>query len=965
MNIWEILGIEYTTDKEAIKRAYRAKLSVTNPEDDQKAFIQLRRAYEEANEQADRGFTFSDSYGFFEDDEDGYEEGYEDEEADEVREFEFEEDDYEEDDYEYDKYYEDEKTDDEILKLKNIPKYWRNRGEASKKDKAREKLSTLYNSYSKRVNPDCWKKLLSDEVFSGVDITGEVFDTLMNFIIEKYYLPKAVWKVIVEHFNIKENREELIVNYSENIIDMMISNASHEDKNAILNESEYGSLRDNYLELLEINPYDKNARAGMMKANSALLEQYIKLLESEPDNIRANIELARCYFYDYQYEEALGILKDLNPAREDLCDFYHIHGMLYFTMKKYELALEIFLKWKNFLEGVAYHTSRVNYINELKKFGYVNYLIGECYLGLRDYEKASEYIEKNIFRNHRDKVRISESRCKLYYEEGKYTLCISTCRSLLEDVEENYVAYVYLAKASFMLKEFDATIFYAQEAKKMCIYLPEPYHILARFYIAERRFDEATDILDEFTKLTIRSDGVIYYEARIKYFEEKFDEALVSINMLLARYNPRTTDFHDYKQLLFLKSECLEKLKRYNDAIQSYERILELYPDDNVVNARIAYVYEKKAKELGNFRENMLAAVKYMRAQMDIAVYTSCVFDMAGYFEAVGQTANAIYSYNKCIEFDEPNYGKKVYGPLMYLYRLTDSIDDAIYCANKKIELEETEREKKDLYKFLGALYESKNDLQSAKETYLEYEAMFGTDVEVSAYKARILYRQGQVAEAIKQLEGLIRNNSYDGQVKVAYLLLCDMYGDIGNLKAAKSIYDFASSKAKGDCEITAALGEAYYRNNKYERARKYYLIAHNQDTQDRFLYLVNLCELYSENTFLYGNLLSQELHKIKFRQEYVKYRRDVIPQIKFTRMINQFDITRNIVQGYKKVPRCPNCPYKDCHKFLFEMGRFNERNGGYDSAMTWFNDLLEVCPDNPYYKKYVEEFQKKHKKGE
>ncbi len=48
MDIWKILDIEATKDEELIKKAYRTKLAVTNPEDDPEGFKKLRQAYEEA-----------------------------------------------------------------------------------------------------------------------------------------------------------------------------------------------------------------------------------------------------------------------------------------------------------------------------------------------------------------------------------------------------------------------------------------------------------------------------------------------------------------------------------------------------------------------------------------------------------------------------------------------------------------------------------------------------------------------------------------------------------------------------------------------------------------------------------------------------------------------------------------------------------------------------------------------------
>ena len=52
--MFHILQIEETKDKNTIKTAYRRLLPTTNPEDDPEGFKQLRQAYEEAMRYADR-----------------------------------------------------------------------------------------------------------------------------------------------------------------------------------------------------------------------------------------------------------------------------------------------------------------------------------------------------------------------------------------------------------------------------------------------------------------------------------------------------------------------------------------------------------------------------------------------------------------------------------------------------------------------------------------------------------------------------------------------------------------------------------------------------------------------------------------------------------------------------------------------------------------------------------------------
>lgn len=67
MNVWSILGIQATSDEREIKRAYARKLKTTRPEDDPRAFQELRDAYQATLQLA----RFANQHGIEPDDDEG------------------------------------------------------------------------------------------------------------------------------------------------------------------------------------------------------------------------------------------------------------------------------------------------------------------------------------------------------------------------------------------------------------------------------------------------------------------------------------------------------------------------------------------------------------------------------------------------------------------------------------------------------------------------------------------------------------------------------------------------------------------------------------------------------------------------------------------------------------------------------------------------------------------------------
>ena len=82
-----------------------------------------------------------------------------------------------------------------------------------------EAISKLYEDYASRINPECWKPLLASDVCMGLDTRPVAEEALMNFLMEHYFLPKNVWRVLDATFEFSHRAEELYEVWPRDFID--------------------------------------------------------------------------------------------------------------------------------------------------------------------------------------------------------------------------------------------------------------------------------------------------------------------------------------------------------------------------------------------------------------------------------------------------------------------------------------------------------------------------------------------------------------------------------------------------------------------------------------------------------------------------------------------------------------------------------------------------------------------------
>ena len=160
---FRVLGIEPTRDAGVIKAAYREKLSVTNPEDDQEGFRRLREAFE-----------LADRYSKTPEDEN--EEQQED-------------------------------TTPSGLWV--------------------AKASEIYSSLSKRCDKKAWEELFAEDAFLSLEEEENCKTKFLVFLMDHFRLPTDIWKLLDERVGITGDTRKLKEQFPGDFVNYIVHKCAH------------------------------------------------------------------------------------------------------------------------------------------------------------------------------------------------------------------------------------------------------------------------------------------------------------------------------------------------------------------------------------------------------------------------------------------------------------------------------------------------------------------------------------------------------------------------------------------------------------------------------------------------------------------------------------------------------------------------------------------------------------------
>lgn len=721
-------------------------------------------------------------------------------------------------------------------------------------------------------------------------------------------------------------------------------------------KGDYEKSRDVYMELLRKHNFDNAIRAGMLRANLALIEKYSKELKEFPSDNDKKIELAWSFYQSYRFAEAVEVLSDFEPSLEKVFEYYNVKGRSYLCLMEYGNALTCFYRWKEAIESLEDDGSE-EVEKKKKRLPYVNFLIADCYIKTNQYDKAEEFLNAALATEH-DEIMLSyEAMCELMYETGRYEECIESCEELLSYSEDNYIAYDYMSKAFFRLNYYKESINACENAIRIYPYAADPYTQEIDIFLNINQIETAKKIIEKYKLFNIPSDQIRLKEAEVLIREEKYEKAY-NILKDLFEVNLGESDLSNLYGVYNGLALCCEKTNKRDMAVICLKKLIEYNPEHMSASGRLGIIYRKQ----GLFKE----ALKCLNKQIKINPNPAFCCERAYVLRRLERYTAAIEDYEYALTMDEENAA--IYSDMAYLYEYTRMYKRALEAFDMAVKYEEDANKRSKLLLNKARVLQRLNNFNDSKAVYEQYIDEFGI-IGNFAYDliydySILLQRMNDIDNAVKLIKDNVGNIDDSERKQILLRQLCKIYGEEGYINLAHETYEMIMSQYPKDHKACKIMGDILKEHKLYDDATEYYLKAISLDFETRENYYSDLVE----NEYCKGFFSRFDKKEIinEGIQKTLKMEKPdniITDRIKIAKV---FRVTKNYAQALRNLEAakrnylCFGCFYSECHELYYEMGLLFEAMKKNDKALECYNKALLIKGHCALYEGKIKGIKKK-----
>jgi tetratricopeptide (TPR) repeat protein len=311
---------------------------------------------------------------------------------------------------------------------------------------------------------------------------------------------------------------------------------------------------------------------------------------------------------------------------------------------------------------------------------------------------------------------------------------------------------------------------------------------LARLYRLKNEHDQAEQVLKSILKGDPENEPAVEQLTQLLMDEGKSNEAVALLEgitahspspLLLDLLGDAYTQAHDlakaeeaYRKAVELDpselshqrglGQTLLAEEKYSEALNVYQKLSDVMPDDSDVYLRIAQIY-RELHQLDKAEQNLVKARQYAPGSLEVMYNEAMLYQAQGRYEdAIRVLSNAVTD----IKGQSPSVPSRrrslaiLYQQLGQLYRDTQNYPAAIYTFEELGHLGDEEDRRARM--MIMDTYRAAKDLPKALQTGKEALAKYPADPAIRTSHALLLGENGQTDEAVKILRAQLHGDAAD-----------------------------------------------------------------------------------------------------------------------------------------------------------------------------------------------------------
>lgn len=675
--------------------------------------------------------------------------------------------------------------------------YANNLEESNKKtplEKWSDKLDALYNDYQKRISLEAWQELLSDEICLALDQRLVVEDAMMQYFMRYYRIPHEIWVFLNERFQLLERVEDLYEKYPKDFIDYIVVNGIH------------------YEDLL---PYTLFTPGKDGKEVDRYIDLYLKARNA-------------------QYEEALPILEEMHTLKES-----HPYGKI----------IEANAEWNhgNPPSMDVYKELYEEYPND----PYITYSMASAYNSNNEFEACEELCQK-LLKDKPGDERIKMLLATTLANQERYKDAIECIHDMMHEAGGDQMWLYELNQ-----KRARWNVFLIEQYEKELEENPDNHQNrvdLTWAYLQNDFFEKCYALADTLEEEKMEVFDYNNLMTNIYLNRKEFAKALPCIDKTIVALENMVDDGTEktrkkmkrYPEMLNRKAFCLNEMNRDEEALEVFEKALEISPDNAEIMTSICQIaIEKKNYARAEEYANRIIKNDPDSHQGYVLLAYALFYQRydRGAFEAI----------NTALEINGSDLDAYILKTRIMIrneafeaaHEIIDFLEEngvgedasVLFCKGLISEIEEeNEKEALEYFKKSAAKIKEVGTYSFAPELYYRILWLEGSNLNVNNPKD--LKKMLKIAN-----QGLKEDPIHYGLLDYkAWLLVRG-----GKLKQALKIYKQLEADPDHSIEVETQLGYIYYQTleKDAQRALDYYLKAIEVDDSGNKRFYTGMCYLY------------------------------------------------------------------------------------------------------------------------